>query len=480
MRRPAASLGLALCSLLLACGKRDEPAAAGAEARGDAAPITEDPPPTPPPAPPRTLVEAQPPPALPLVPVTGPGPAYLAVDNLDGGLIKLDEQGFQRVASDSSLSISQFALARDGTLWAGGVTGLYRIADTGAQAVDMTGAPDGLRAMAVDPAGRVWVVGYEQIGRYESQGGAQGWVTLPLADIDATIEHASALAADANGRILLGSMHALHVWDGATWHAHDFGPSDQEPMLGTLRASVDGSRIVLGNHGGTLERVGDEWRRIDWTLPLADDELLALGPDGSIVQASIDGKLAIKSGSETELLQLAELGFTGTDIRALFVDEAKRVWLSTDAGLTIIDAARKLVSYPPSSVPEFDGRIESLFVLGAGPTTLPSTGPMRTGTVTGTLIVGGTPVAHANVELCPSAKLLYRGASPCDGAPVHMKATTDDDGRFRFEHVPVADLSFVFRLGDTWKMGLGPTCCRKLEAGGALDLGDVTFDAPSE
>ena len=68
-------------------------------------------------------------------------------------------------------------------------------------------------------------------------------------------------------------------------------------------------------------------------------------------------------------------------------------------GQDVARPAADVVRAPRDGADALDGRIEGLFVRGAGPTTLPGAGPMRTGTVTGRLIVAGDAAAEARCDL---------------------------------------------------------------------------------
>jgi hypothetical protein len=387
----------------------------------------------------------------------------------------LDDGGFRPLAT--SVALSSFALARDGTLWAGGVGGLARIDGERVEAVDMDGAPKGLLDLAVDPAGRVWVVGYDAIGRHDDR----GWVTMPHAEIAADLDHARSIAATADGHVLLAAMRGVYAWDGASWTREGFAADlfARDPMFGVVRASVDGEHVALATSDGVIEGVDGAWRRVDWDLRMGDDDLLDVGPGGRLAQPSIDGRLVIRRGGEIEDLRLAELGVRGRDISALVIDDATRVWLVTDAGLEILDAERTPTTYPASSVPALTGRLEGLIVLGEGPAALPEPGPLRTGAVSGRVLVDGEVAAGVEVEICARPELIHEGDSPCATAPLRRATTTDADGRFRLDDVPVAHMGFALRFGAQWKLIMGPPCCLELEPGGVLELRELALDGDS-
>lgn len=70
-------------------------------------------------------------------------------------------------------------------------------------------------------------------------------------------------------------------------------------------------------------------------------------------------------------------------------------------------------------------------------------------TVTGAIVIGGTPLANAEVEICASAAFSYK-TSPCNHNRSRVAATTNASGEFRFTKVPLGVYELAFRTGTKW------------------------------
>jgi streptogramin lyase len=382
-------------------------------------------------------------------------------------LVALDEHGFRNI--DGADYVERMTLAPDSSLWAGGSGGLVRVQGTTVTQINMDDAPEGLTAIATDPAGRVWTLGYEAVGRWDGE----RWATQPFSEIDSSIEFTSGLAVSPDNVVWLSTMDAVFRFDGKAWTKVELGTDLAEAsMFGKLSAAPDGS-LYLGANAMLLRHAEGTWSTLDPPWRMADADLFAPGPNAVIVQATSGGELGLRKMGQLETKQLEQLEIQGRHIAQINMDAAGRVWVLTDHGPAVWDPSGGVVQWGPATVPELTGRVESLFVAGAGPTELPAPGAALTGTVVGRLIVNGQAQAGATVQLCARPEMFYAGDSPCADAAMHRESPTDAQGRFRLETVPVASLGFAFKLGDNWKLPMGASCCMKLEPPAVLDLGDL-------
>ncbi|MGB9634004.1 MAG: two-component regulator propeller domain-containing protein, partial [Chloroflexaceae bacterium] len=333
----------------------------------------------------------------------------------------------------------------------------------------------------VDVQDRIWWVERTRITVFDSKTGAP---EASYVVVDATGEQSfpfEAAAIAANGVLWLGGLNVggsdLVAFDGTSWQSYG-----EPAALGlqvfespkALLAHSDG-RVLLATSGNlyTIEgsaltpQIPDGLAR---DLPGTIKQLIEL-PDGAVAMASLEG-IAIWDGQMLSRIRRAD-GLPSNKVHTLAVDGAGRLWAGTEYGLAVQDGQGGWQTAVPSNSELGDSRIVAIAVLGAP--ALPAPLQARTTTVSGRLLEGGAPVAGSAVQLCGETGQLFTGRRPCEGQSLELNATTDAEGRFRIENVPLATLSLAAQKGDgQWIIFLGGIPA--LSADQEVELGDIKLD----
>jgi hypothetical protein len=138
-----------------------------------------------------------------------------------------------------------------------------------------------------------------------------------------------------------------------------------------------------------------------------------------------------------------------------------RVWVGTNNGVTIVAEDDGIEEYPIARLGELAGAIGPILVEGHGPPA-PPLGRARVGGLTGTIVLregeATRPLANARVELCnrlpPGPELVPDPTrSPCAGVDSIHALTTDAEGRFEVEGLPIDHYYFGVEIEGRWARG---------------------------
>jgi diguanylate cyclase (GGDEF)-like protein/PAS domain S-box-containing protein len=209
-------------------------------------------------------------------------------------------QAFHLADADAFLRISALSDAGEGRLWVGTERGLLRYAPNGGESVllpvsaERTDAlPDAdVRALARGNDGTLWI-GTLSAGlvRYEPE--RERWERFPAASSPSApgLWHASVMAVheDRGGRVWIGTLGGLNVYERATGRLHKIEPArgNNDGLAGERVRSIletsDGS-IWIGAHGGLNRLVAYEsgqarFRAYRISDGLADDTIYSLLDD---------------------------------------------------------------------------------------------------------------------------------------------------------------------------------------------------------
>ncbi|MEZ4369149.1 MAG: hypothetical protein R2939_23120 [Kofleriaceae bacterium] len=409
------------------------------------------------------------PPAEAPPPPSDPGPAYLGIDQV--GLVKI-EGGAVTPVNQHRYLFQDAEVSASGAIYVTGIGGLWEIEDGKATDLRPKGSFDSYDHVALAPSGAIWLLGSSGLATLD--GGI--WTKTPKETFEDVL--LKDLVVDSSGRVWVATTKALWRQDGATWTRTDgtFTGTDQ-PFFGALAADGAG-RVYVTSIRGIFVLDGGAWRKLGTAEDAGSttyDELVVRSDGMVVASGGVDDLLIAPPGGVPITTDAPTLGLEAKRLDVLAVDGNGRVWLGTDHGLAVIDAAGKLLQqYRPGTLPGVTGKVSVVAVIGGGPA-LPAPSTAVTGNVVGKVLRDGQPVVGAAIELCASPSTMFR-KTPCGDATLARAATTGKDGTFRLTDVPVGKHGFAIKPDDTWRILIGGECCAKLTAGADYDVGSITLD----
>ncbi|MBU1880377.1 MAG: hypothetical protein KJ734_15635, partial [Chloroflexi bacterium] len=276
----------------------------------------------------------------------------------DAGLFQWNNQGqWQRFARPDGLpgdAITALAGTPGGDLWVGTNQGVARRASDGDWlALD---TPASVRALAVDPQGRVWVALADGLGLAQLDPGSQLMLAAGWPGDDAHV-----VTTDAQGQAWCGTNAGVVVYDGSSWQRTtlaDMGLPAGEPV----------TAIALNATGQVWCRAGDAVAHYDgraWiAYPSAYEAVVAgflavrgaVNPNG-LWCADAGGNVWLQGTRRVEVYdgeRWSPQPFTAHDARAMSADAQGRLWLGlSGAGLLRITPDDERVLYvlegPPAN-----------------------------------------------------------------------------------------------------------------------------------
>jgi hypothetical protein len=467
-----------LVCLVLACDRGEPPAP---ETR------TEAPPPAPvadvkaaPEVPPTPPTPATPPapavPATPPGPAGPPGPAYFAVD--DQGIVRLDGGKFTRLAGGPKQLIKGMQVGGDGALWVVGYEDVLRLEGDRFRRVARAGFDElgaSIDDIAVTPGGEVWAATFKGVARWDGK----AWKVEDKAVLGERDALLRGVALDRAGDPWVATTHRLHVRTGGAWKAVDLGPlaAGRELFFEGVRAAPDGTVLALAST--TLLRLGPGPAQVAAVAvpgqSVSSFGALAVSSNGAVALKNYDDVVVIPAGGEPRVYESRdEKHLRADNIRAVGVDDTGRAWVGSDLGVSVVGPGEARTEWPGGSVPELVGSVVGIVVVGSGPASLPASGAVRKGGLTGKVVRDGSPLAQVPVELCPSPAMIF-SESPCADAPVKFVGTTDDRGNWTFQDVPIGSYGVAVKPGDKWQITFGGRVGEGMKEGKVYDTGTLVL-----
>jgi hypothetical protein len=171
-------------------------------------------------------------------------------------------------------------------------------------------------------------------------------------------------------------------------------------------------------------------------------------PAGEIWMATEDGIFVVGPDEQISIID-REAGLPANAVRDLAIDGQGRVWAATAYGIAVQNGQAW-----QSAVLSTSGLNDSDFVAIAvrgAPELPPANLETATASVSGRIVQAGKPLAEAVVELCSEAvgnNERSASDSPCGGQYFSAQATTDSEGNYRFENVPIGTYTLAVQGAD--------------------------------
>jgi len=123
-----------------------------------------------------------------------------------------------------------------------------------------------------------------------------------------------------------------------------------------------------------------------------------------------------------------------------------------------------------------DNSVVALAAVGKGPA-LPAPVTKKTGSLSGTVVNGTTPVSGAAVEVCTEfIGSSFSGATPCGDNPFFKDGKTDANGKFTIADLPPGRYGMVIQGADGNWVRLTDSIAESrflVKEGGDYDLGTI-------
>lgn len=276
-----------------------------------------------------------------------------------------------------------------------------------------------------------------------------------------------AVGADGSVWAITNSSIARLGDDGATWEVFEDGQGiNGVYSMSDLDVNSDGLPVVAHSQG-VLRFDGTSWTPDE--APLLSVQEVLVDNENRVWVGSFSEGVSVNDGSGWTTYNM-ESGLTSNNIHALATDAAGRIWVGTEWGLNVLDG-ETWSSYTMANSDLLDNAVHFVGVLGDGVTTLPATVEKDPGSVVGIIEISREPVPDAQVELCAgTVGSIFYGDSPCADIPGSMLTTTDENGQFTFENVPVGRYNLTINGPDGWIYFIGADSDVDVISGEQTDL----------
>lgn len=403
------------------------------------------------------------------------GPAYFAVD--DKGIVKLDGTTFTLMSGAPDKFIRDLLVGPDGTLYVLTFSELSKIEGDSFKQVFKFGFDDmgSVDSLAFGKDGKYFAVSYNGVGEWANN----VWTVTKKEDIGADVKLLNGVALASDGTLWVASSNDLH-YKGADgkWLKADVSVLDRMPFFNSLQSSPTGD--IYAQAGNYLGKVtpGPKIEKIDikGTNAWGFSEL-AFSPDGQIGLASMSCDLVrMDPANPTAVwVQNGDSKYGCESLSSIALDGQKRMWVASRAGINVMGPGSENVAYPSGSVVELVGNVKSIAVVGSGPA-LPAAGPTKKGGVAGKLLMDGTAIANAKVELCPQPAL-FTTSTPCADSKTKFSGTSAADGNFTFADVPLGNYGVAVEIDGKWRTSWLSDFGVQMKEGQTYDIGSVKFTA---
>lgn len=336
---------------------------------------------------------------------------------------------------------------------------------------DTASSPD---AVACDSKGGIWMAHFQGVSYYN--GGS--WTTYDSSHLgNENLVYDVKVTADNTAWVLTSGTIASY--DGSEWTVYETGSGlDDTYFFENLAIAPDGS-LWASHSSGLLHLENGAWQsyeKDDYNSPQG----LAVDGNGRIWMGSLTAGLSVFDGSVWSNIDTESSDLSSNDVQALVVDGNGRVWAGTSYGISIYNG-KNWQTYRMDNADLLNHDISAIAVIDGGPK-LPAPAAKTNGSLTGYLTQDGTPLSDTMVEICVESLYSYfSGDTPCSDQPFFRQTTTDADGIFNFNDIPVGQYVLVAALDNgfaqlTNDFGIGSEMIPVFE-GEATDIGEITITA---
>lgn len=307
------------------------------------------------------------------------------------------------------------------------------------------GSPEGVACTA---EGNIWVAHFGGASFYDGS----SWTTFESAEHLATGDQASDLVndvvLDSDGNAWVVTSNAIAMYDGSAWTRYQLGEGLSDKYFFD-QLTVDGNGRPWALHSnGLLQFDGSEWVNHE-NSDFFSSEAFAIDLKGNYWLATYSDGLYSYDGSTWSQTNMSNSDLSSDGARAVTFDNNGRLYVGTVYGLNILDGD-SWTTYNMDSADLIDHNITAIGVVNGGPT-LPKMMDKENGSITGSFEEAGAPLAESAVELCVRELYSsYSGNTPCEDQAMYYTTTTDANGAFVFEDIPVGIYYIVFETSDGW------------------------------
>ncbi|MBN1370403.1 MAG: hypothetical protein JW987_00470 [Anaerolineaceae bacterium] len=232
--------------------------------------------------------------------------------------------------------------------------------------------------------------------------------------------------------VWVASSETVVYYDGSKWSVFDYQQDVQAKYILTDLAVDSKGTLWVTSLDGVATFDGNAWKKV--ASPTSTDVLsIFIDPADQIWVGSEEGVHLYKNGGWQSFRFENK---TAGRVTQLEMDGLQRVWVGTDWGLGVLEDG-KYTFYHMADSDLIMNEIDSVMVLGNGPTVLREKIVKETGSMQGTLMNGDIPLSNARVEVCVQTIYgLYSGTTPCSDQPFMAGTKSDADGNFSIPDLP--------------------------------------------
>jgi ligand-binding sensor domain-containing protein len=465
-------LMMGLAVVLAACGSPAEPTPTVAATQ---------PRPTATLRPPETAV----PTALPTVAPTATTPAAATGGGLANaawigtfgfGINRLDEGGWSLTTEDDAPISNQIQdiVVCDGTVWVANTFGL--VTSDGQQWRDL-GKPWGVGsadALACDGGEGVWIAHFEGVTHYDGRDSETYEYTLLGSGDNTKLVKDVAVEPDGSAWVVTANSVA-HYQDGE-WEVYEEGQGfDKNLFFDRVVVAKDGT-VWAGHGSGVAGFDGLAWTNYE-SRSVSQVQSMAVDDTGLVWVGTYAKGLVAFDGQGWTTYDRSNSGLSSNHVRELAIDGQGRLWLGTEYGLDVFDGQDWHVYHMHTSDLSSND-IYAVAIAGDGPPLAPLM-EKGSGSISGTIMDGETPLADAAVEACVEIiGSFFSSETPCGDMPFVQSVRTDADGKFVLDGLPVGRYGIAFQGADgkwirlTGRYGIGDEKVA-VQAGKTFDVGEI-------